>query len=67
MALSCKYVDEVVIGAPYILTKDMINSLNIQKVIHVNTDEDQVLPEYAGIDPYEAPKAMGIYEELAQD
>jgi ethanolamine-phosphate cytidylyltransferase len=29
MALSCKYVDEVVIGAPYIITKDLINSLNI--------------------------------------
>jgi ethanolamine-phosphate cytidylyltransferase len=40
MALSCKFVDEVVIGAPFILTKDMINSLNIQNVIHVNTGED---------------------------
>jgi len=40
MALSCKYVDEVVIGAPFILTKDMIASLNIQKVVHVLTDED---------------------------
>ena len=44
MALSCKYVDEVVIGAPFIITKDMVNSLNIQKIVHVNTDEDQVLP-----------------------
>ena len=33
MLESCKYVDEVVIGAPYIVTSDMINSLNIQKSI----------------------------------
>ena len=46
MALSCKYVDEVVIGAPFIMTKDLINSLNIHKVVHVCTDDDQVLEEF---------------------
>ena len=40
MALAIKYVDDVVIGAPYILTEDLIRSLNIKKVIHVVTDED---------------------------
>ena len=32
--LSCKYVDEVIIGAPWTITKDMLNSLNISVVAH---------------------------------
>ena len=40
MALAIKYVDDVVIGAPYILTEDLIRSLNIKKVVYVNTEED---------------------------
>jgi len=43
MALACKYVDDVVIGAPYILTKDLMTSLNIHKVVHVTSSEDKVL------------------------
>ena len=35
MALAVKYVDEVVIGAPYVITEDLIKSLNITKVVHV--------------------------------
>ena len=35
MALAMKYVDDVVIGAPYIVTEDLVKSLNIQKVVHV--------------------------------
>lgn len=31
--LGCKYVDDVVIDAPYVITRDMINSLNISVVI----------------------------------
>ena len=42
MALGIKYVDDVVIGAPYIITEDLIRSLNIKKVVHVETDEDRV-------------------------
>ena len=40
MALGIKYVDDVVIGAPYIITEDLIRSLNISKVVHVVTAED---------------------------
>ena len=35
MVLAMKYVDDVVIGAPYIVTDDLIKSLNIKKVVHV--------------------------------
>ena len=56
MALAIKYVDDVVIGAPYIITEDFLLSLNIKKVVHVSTDEDMVKPEYRHIDPYDIPK-----------
>jgi ethanolamine-phosphate cytidylyltransferase len=61
MALSCRYVDDVVIEAPYIITEDLIKSLNISKVVHVGTDEDAVSKEHSQTDPYSVPKQMGIY------
>ena len=64
MALAMKYVDDVVIGAPYIVTDDLIKSLNIKTVVHVQTREDQVKPEYSDIDPFEVPKAQNIFVEL---
>lgn len=43
MTLACKHVDDIVIGAPYIITEDLIKSLNIDKVVRIiNTDEDSV-------------------------
>ena len=64
MALAMKNVDDVVIGAPYIITDDLIKSFNIKKVVHVVTREDQVKPEFEDIDPFAVPKAQGIYVEL---
>jgi ethanolamine-phosphate cytidylyltransferase len=31
--LSCKYVDEVIIGAPFVITKDLIKTMNISVVV----------------------------------
>ena len=43
MTLSCKHVDDIVIGAPFIITKDLINSLNIDIVVKIqDTLEDTV-------------------------
>jgi len=64
MALAIKYVDDVVIGAPYIITEDLVRSLNIKKVVHVETAEDQVMEHHRGIDPYAVPREQGIYVEL---
>ena len=66
MALAMKYVDDVVIGAPYIVTDDLIKSLNISKVVHVRSREDQVKPEHQHIDAFEIPKAQDIYVELPE-
>jgi ethanolamine-phosphate cytidylyltransferase len=65
MTLACKHVDDIVIGAPYILTKDLISSLNISTVVHVtDTDEDVVKEEFNDIDPFTVAKEMGIFKEI---
>lgn len=38
--LAMKYVDDVVIGAPYVITADLVTSLNISEVIHVDTRDE---------------------------
>lgn len=67
MVLACKYADDVVIGSNYQVTKDMIKSLNIKKVVHPRTTEDQVLEQHRHIDPYSVAKELGIYEEFDLD
>ena len=57
MALAMRYVDDVVIGAPYIITEDLITSLNIKKVVHVRSREDQPKEEFMDVDPFIVPKA----------
>ena len=64
MALAVKYVDEVVIGAPYVVTEDLIKSLNITKVVHVQSREDQVSAQFSELDPFAVAKARNIYVEL---
>ena len=58
--LACKYVDEVVIGAPYIMTHDLLRTLNVQTVVAFTTDEDCVLPQHKDVDPYAIPRELGI-------
>jgi len=62
--LSCKYVDEVVIGAPYVVNQELISSQNIQVVFH-GRDEPILSPE--GIHPYELPIKLGIYKQIDSD
>jgi hypothetical protein len=38
--------------------------LNIKKVVHSISKEDEVLESMKHIDPYKVPKEMGIYEEF---
>jgi ethanolamine-phosphate cytidylyltransferase len=65
MALSCKHVDDVVIGAPFILTQDLINSLHISVVAEiVGTEEDKVLKRYQTIDPHKVAREQGILRQV---
>jgi len=44
MTLACKHVDDVIMGAPFLITKDLITSLKINKVIIItDTHEDKVM------------------------
>eukprot|EP00003_Mantamonas_plastica_P012056 TRINITY_DN2202_c1_g1_i1.p1 TRINITY_DN2202_c1_g1~~TRINITY_DN2202_c1_g1_i1.p1 ORF type:complete len:302 (-),score=106.06 TRINITY_DN2202_c1_g1_i1:193-1098(-) len=61
--LACKYVDDVVVGAPYKVTKDIIESNNISVVVHGSLSP----LTYGDDDPYEIPKQMGIYKEVESE
>ncbi|XP_058732179.1 ethanolamine-phosphate cytidylyltransferase-like [Vicia villosa] len=59
--LACRYVDEVIIGAPWEITKDMITTFNISLVVH-GTVAEKSLPSEK--DPYEVPKSIGKFRLL---
>lgn len=59
--LACKYVNEVVIDAPFTITEELLDHFKIDFVCHgktpVELDED-------GQDPYEVAKSLGKYREV---
>jgi len=58
--LSNRDVDEVVIGAPFHVSKEMVEQLRLNIVVH--GDDPVAKPD--GVDPYEVPKSLGIYKEV---
>ncbi|XP_068638103.1 ethanolamine-phosphate cytidylyltransferase-like isoform X2 [Aristolochia californica] len=60
--LACRYVDEVIIGAPRGVTKDMMTTFNISLVVCGTVGESNCLL-YDG-DPYSVPKSMGIFQMI---
>mmetsp|Transcript_23345 Transcript_23345/g.58377 ORF Transcript_23345/g.58377 Transcript_23345/m.58377 type:complete len:420 (-) Transcript_23345:41-1300(-) len=60
--LSCKYVDEVIMGVPLVVTKDLITTMNVKKV--VASTNTRLVPESDYEDPYAVPKSMGIFEDI---
>ncbi len=77
--LALRYVDDVVIGAPWILTEDIIKSLKIDLVVQgtqpkYDLEEDfngendlKVLNVQQQDDPYAVPKKLGIYQEIISE
>ena len=61
--LGCRFVDDVLIDAPYEITPEMITSLNIAEVIHVKSCEGQVICDEDD-DRYRHAKAAGIFHVL---
>jgi len=59
--LSCRYVDDVVIGAPFVVTKDVMDSLNVSIVVNGTVTEPK---NDANVDPYELPKKLGVYRQI---
>lgn len=61
--LACRYVDEVIIGAPWEVSKDMITTFNISLVVHGTVAEDTDYQKEKRI-PYDVPASMGIVKLL---
>lgn len=59
--LACRYVSEVVIGAPYAVGKDLLDHFKVDLVCHGKTE---VFPDKDGADPYAEPKRRGIFRTI---
>jgi len=59
--LGCKFVGDVVIDPPWHMTREMIAALRIAIVAHGTAHDDN---DDLDSDPYEVPKAMGIFQRL---
>lgn len=56
-----QYVNEVVIGAPYSVTKDLMDHFKVNIVCHGKTP---ISNDVDSSDPYAVPKVMGKFEIL---
>ncbi|XP_043662280.1 ethanolamine-phosphate cytidylyltransferase-like isoform X3 [Drosophila teissieri] len=57
--LACKFVNEVVIGAPYCVTEELLEHFKIDVVCHGRTP---IALENGKIDPYAVPKTRAVFE-----
>lgn len=57
--LACKYVSEVVIGAPYTVTNDLLDHFKVDVVVHGRT---AVMEDESGHDPFAIPKQLGMFK-----
>lgn len=62
--LSMRYVDDVIMGAPWEINEDMIKTLNISLVVQGSNQKTlgDICPSQE--DPYAVAKRLGIYHEL---
>lgn len=56
-----QYVNEVVIGAPYEVTKDLMEHFDVSIVCHGQTP---IMPCEDGLDPYAEPKRQNKFKLL---
>ncbi|KAK9756863.1 hypothetical protein RND81_01G125800 [Saponaria officinalis] len=61
--LACRYVDEVIIGAPLEVSKDMIATFNISLVVHGTVAEGDDFQQENN-NPYAVPISMGIFKVI---
>ncbi|XP_017380309.1 ethanolamine-phosphate cytidylyltransferase isoform X2 [Cebus imitator] len=59
--LACRYVSEVVIGAPYAVTAELLSHFKVDLVCHGKTE---IMPDRDGSDPYQEPKRRGIFRQI---
>ncbi|XP_021763279.1 ethanolamine-phosphate cytidylyltransferase-like [Chenopodium quinoa] len=61
--LACRYVDEVIIGAPWEVSKDTITTFNISLVVHGTVAESDDFQQEED-NPYAVPISMGIFKVI---
>ncbi|KAL9235715.1 hypothetical protein vseg_010454 [Gypsophila vaccaria] len=61
--LACRYVDEVIIGAPLEVSKDMVSTFNISLVVHGTIAEGNDFRQEKD-NPYAVPISMGIFKVI---
>eukprot|EP01083_Nonionella_stella_P063064 163926_1 len=61
--LACKHVDEVVMGAPWCVTVDLVRSLHISKVVS-GSNTKFTNPNDSLSDPYVYPKESGMFRTV---
>ncbi|EDO31320.1 predicted protein [Nematostella vectensis] len=59
--LACRYVDQVIIGAPYSVSQELIDQFKVDLVVHGNTP---VMNDVNGEDPYRIPRKLGIFKTI---
>lgn len=59
--LACKYVSEVVIGAPYTVTKDLMEHFKVDVVVH---GETPIMEDVNEEDPFRYPKEIGKFVKV---
>mmetsp|Transcript_2831 Transcript_2831/g.10017 ORF Transcript_2831/g.10017 Transcript_2831/m.10017 type:complete len:463 (-) Transcript_2831:147-1535(-) len=62
--LSCRYVDEIIMGAPWSVTPDLVKSMNISVVVAGEVSDANTLPgtgELDDEDSFAYPKSQGIF------
>ncbi|XP_046660555.1 ethanolamine-phosphate cytidylyltransferase isoform X1 [Homalodisca vitripennis] len=59
--LACKYVSEVVIGAPYTVTEELMKHFHVDLVCHGQTP---IMADEDGSDPYSVPKKLEAFLSL---
>eukprot|EP00794_Sanderia_malayensis_P014086 gene14086-15557_t len=59
--LACKFVNQVIIGAPYYVDEDLLKQFKINLVVHGCT---VICEDKSGRDPYQIPKAKGIFKVI---
>ncbi|XP_056263965.1 ethanolamine-phosphate cytidylyltransferase-like isoform X1 [Pseudoliparis swirei] len=55
--LACRHVSEVVIGAPFAVTKDLLEHFKVDLVCHGKTE---IYPDKDGSDPHAEPRRKGL-------
>ncbi|KAG0029731.1 Ethanolamine-phosphate cytidylyltransferase [Podila clonocystis] len=65
--LSCRFVDKVVIGAPYTLDNSNLDHVNVNAIVHSPSHSLRVVDPENGLDCYHLAKELGLYTEFRNE